>query len=175
MQLSIRQCLPSDLHALQAIGRETYNETFGAMNCKETIDKYLEQAFSLDKLAVEFANPACQFFFLYADEQLVGYLKVNEAPAQSDINDASSLEVERIYVRKQHKGKGLGKVLMNHALKLAIQFGKDYVWLGVWEENRAAIEFYKKMGFEEFGQHFFKMGDEHQSDLVMRKNLIVSH
>jgi ribosomal protein S18 acetylase RimI-like enzyme len=43
------------------------------------------------------------------------------------------------------------------------------VWLGVWEKNEAAIAFYKKMGFEEAGRHSFRMGDELQTDLVMKK------
>ena len=100
---------------------------------------------------------------------MVGYLKINDAPAQSDINDPESMEVERIYVRKEHKGKGLGKVLMDYALQQAKEKKKNYVWLGVWEKNVDAIAFYKKMGFRETGRHSFRMGDELQSDLIMKK------
>lgn len=99
--------------------------------------------------------------------ELVGYLKINDAPAQTDINDPESMEIERIYIRKEHKAKGLGKVLVDYTLQQARK--KNYVWLGVWEKNVDAIAFYKKVGFIETGRHSFRMGDELQSDLVMKK------
>ena len=43
-----------------------------------------------------------------------------------------------------------------------------YIWLGVWQENPKAIQFYTKNGFEVFDQHVFKLGDEEQTDFLMR-------
>jgi ribosomal protein S18 acetylase RimI-like enzyme len=42
------------------------------------------------------------------------------------------------------------------------------VWLGVWEENKKAIQFYTKNGFVAFDQHIFKLGDDEQTDIMMR-------
>jgi ribosomal protein S18 acetylase RimI-like enzyme len=44
----------------------------------------------------------------------------------------------------------------------------DYVWLGVWEKNLRAIQFYKKNGFVEFDQHLFILGDDPQTDIMMK-------
>ena len=169
MNISIRQCLINELDTLQRIGYETFDETFRPINSPETMDKYLQEAFSMKKLSEELSSTYCKFYFIYLDNVLVGYLKINDAPAQSDINDPESMEVERIYVRKEHKGKGLGKVLIDYALQQAKEKKKNYVWLGVWEKNVDAIAFYKKMGFREAGRHSFRMGDELQSDLIMKK------
>jgi ribosomal protein S18 acetylase RimI-like enzyme len=167
MHVRIRRCLPSELEVLRAIGRETCDDTFRSMNTEETMNRYLEEAFAPARLAAELANPASEFWFLFLGEELAGYLKVNDAPAQTDLNDPDSLEVERIYVRREHKGKGLGKALMEHAIRLARERKRASVWLGVWEKNAEAIRFYGKMGFRETGRHTFRMGDELQSDLVM--------
>jgi diamine N-acetyltransferase len=169
MAINIRPCAINDLYKLQSIGPDTYDETFRMMNSPETMDKYLQEAFSLKKLSKELRSKYCKFYFMYLDNELVGYLKINDAPAQSDINDPESIEVERIYVRKKHKGKGLGKVLMDYALQQAKEKKKYFVWLGVWEKNKDAISFYKKMGFWKAGRHTFRMGDELQSDLIMKK------
>ena len=139
------------------------------MNTKETIDSYLQDAFNKEKLTAELDNKNSKFYFLYVDKDLTGYLKVNEAPAQTDIKDQESIEIERLYVRKEFKGKGLGKELMNYAIQLAREMKKNYVWLGVWEKNTDAISFYTRMGFNEFGRHPFKMGNEMQNDLIMKK------
>ena len=112
-----------------------------------------------------------EFYFIYANDQLAGYFKINYAPAQTDLNDPDSLEIERIYVKKEFKGKGLGRQLMDCAVKLAEMAGKKYLWLGVWEKNKGAIGFYKHSGFTESGKHPFKIGDELQTDLIMRLNL----
>lgn len=169
MKISIRQCTISDLDTLQKISYETFDESFRNMNTRETIEKYLSESFSKEKVQSELSNPASKFYFLYADNKLSGYLKINEAPTQTDINDVDSIEMERIYIRKEFKGKGLGRHLMNYALQLAKEMKKNYIWLGVWEKNLDAIAFYKKMGFQEEGKHSFRMGEELQTDFIMKK------
>ncbi len=171
MEILIRECNESDIEILKRISYETYDETFRKMNTAETMNLYLQAAFNNEKLLNELSTPGSRFYLLYADNNLAGYLKVNEGPAQSDINDPDSLEIERIYVKQSYKGSGLGTYLINYALKLAIMSGKRYAWLGVWEKNIGAISFYKKMGFTQFGKHSFKMGNELQSDLILRKTL----
>ena len=169
MNITIRQCLSNELESLHLIAYETFDETFRSLNSPETMDKYLRESFSMEKLAQELGNAHCKFYFIYLDNELAGYTKINYTPAQSDINDPQSVEVERIYVRKKYEGKGLGKLLMEHVFQQAKQNRKKSVWLGVWEENATAIAFYEKLGFEQAGQHLFQIGNELQSDLIMKK------
>ena len=58
---------------------------------------------------------------------------------------------------------------MEYVFQQAKQNKKKYVWLGVWEKNVNAIAFYEKMGFKQAGQHLFQIGNELQSDLIMKK------
>lgn len=132
---------------------------------------YLDKSFDIERLRAELLNANSMFYFLYSDGELSGYLKLNEAPAQTDINDGQSLEIERIYIAKEFQGKGLGTELMDRAIDLANMRKKLYVWLGVWEENEKAVLFYKKNGFYQIGTHSFFMGDDEQTDYIMRKNL----
>jgi len=171
LNFTFRQCVPDDVYLLRNFSARTYYETFAHMNTSPNMKAYLEQSFSIGKLRCELSNSDSLFSFLYADGELAGYLKLNEAPSQTDINDLQSLEIERIYVAKEFQGKGLGNVLMNKAVNIANARNKLYVWLGVWEKNDRAISFYKKNGFYEVGTHPFFMGDEEQTDFVMRKNL----
>jgi len=167
----IRPCTPGDLEALRHISIETYEQTFRGMTSRETMDAYLGEAFAREKLEKELAAEGCHFFFQECGMELSGYLKLNEAPDQSDLNDPRSLEIERIYVRAPFQGRGLGKTLMDFALRTALASRKDYVWLGVWEKNSAALAFYSKMGFAVAGTHSFRMGEELQSDLIMKRLL----
>ena len=168
---TIRPCTAADLDALREIARETYDQAFRHMNTADTMEKYLAEAFDRDRLAGELANASSRFSFLFADGELAGYTKTNEAPAQSDVNDTESLELERIYVRSRFQGRGFGKLLLHDAERQAESTGKRYLWLGVWERNLKAVSFYRTSGFREAGRHSFRMGDELQSDFIMRKDL----
>lgn len=167
----LKKCDLDDLEELAAIGRETYFETFHSMNSPETMSRYLDEAFNPEKLELDLRNESSHFYFLDVESETAAYLKVNFAPAQSDINDPDSIEIERIYVKKEFGSRGIGKFLIQHSIELGRKEGCTYAWLGVWEKNTPAIVFYKKMGFVVFGGHSFQMGDELQSDLILKKDI----
>lgn len=172
MNYDIRKCTLDDLQLLRDIAEQTYDDTFRAFNTPENMDAYLKSAFELNKIRDELLNQSSSFYFLWVDHELAGYLKINEAQAQTEINDAEALEIERIYVLKTFHSRGLGKVLLEYVLQLASGLNKSYVWLGVWEKNEKAIAFYKRNGFYRISQHAFYMGEDEQIDYIMRKELI---
>ena len=171
MDVSLRKCTISDLEVLCEFSKQNYYDAFIRLNTKENMDAYLAKAFDRQKLSAELHNKNSNFYFLYCDDHLAGYLKLNKAPAQTDINDVDSLEIERIYVAKEYQGKRLGQRLMDEAIKTAKQRGKKYVWLGVWQKNERALRFYQKNGFYEIGTHTFVMGDDVQTDYILRKDI----
>ena len=172
MTINIKKCTFEDLGLLQEISVETFNETFKNQNSPENMKAYLEKAFNLKQLEKELSNISSEFYFIYSNEEIAGYLKVNTNDAQSEIMGNDSLEIERIYISKKLHKQGLGKYLINKAIEIAIERNKEKIWLGVWEKNESAITFYKKLGFVQTGAHSFYMGDEEQIDFIMTKTLI---
>ncbi|MBM7651184.1 GNAT family N-acetyltransferase [Neobacillus cucumis] len=171
MTINIKKCTLQDLHRLQKISYETFNETFKDQNSPENMTTYLERAFNLEQLEKEIANSSSEFFFVYLNHEVAGYLKVNTNEAQSEEMGDESLEIERIYIKNQFQKHGLGKYLFNKAMELALELNKKKIWLGVWEKNENAIAFYQRMGFVQTGAHSFYMGDEEQVDFIMTKTL----
>ena len=161
----------NDIDQLQKIGRQTFFETFSAGNTEENMNKYLKEGFSIEKLTAELNNKNAEFYFAELDNNIVGYLKLNFGPSQTELKDDKALEIERIYVLKEFHGKKVGQILYEKAIQIARQANADYVWLGVWEENPRAIHFYKKNGFVEFDRHIFKLGNDEQTDIMMRLQL----
>ncbi len=172
MTINIKQCTLQDLQELQEISYETFNETFKHQNSPENMDAYLKKAFTLKQLEKELSNSSSQFFFVYFQNEVAGYLKVNINDAQSEDMGDESLEIERIYIKKKFQKHGLGKYLLNIAIESAMKRNKKKIWLGVWERNENAIAFYKKMGFVQSGSHSFYMGDEEQTDIIMTKTVM---
>lgn len=169
--VTISKASIGDVATLQIIGRQTFFETFAASNTEEDMKKYLDDNFTVEKITGELNNPDSYFFIAREDGEAIGYLKVNEGNAQTELKDNSSLEIERIYVLSAFHGKKIGQILYEKALTLAQALNKKSIWLGVWEENLRAIKFYEKNGFVAFDKHIFKMGEDEQTDIMMRKTL----
>ncbi len=152
----------SELSLLQEISKNTFEETFAAFNTKEDMTHYFEHNLSLDQLALELQSPASSFYFIYVEEELSGYMK---------LNISETFEIERIYILKKFQGKGIGNTLMNFAIDQSKSLGFNSLWLGVWEHNTKAISFYKSLGFQPFGEHDFLLGSDLQRDILMRLDL----
>ena len=164
----LKRVYPEDLAQLQQIGRQTFLETFAASNSEENMTTYLAEGFSTEKLSTELHDAHSEFYFAILGEKVIGYLKVNFGPSQTELKDDKSLEIERIYVLQEFHGKKVGQMLFDKAIQIAKQQHADYVWLGVWEHNPRAIQFYKKNGFVEFDRHIFLLGNDAQTDIMMK-------
>lgn len=165
---SIKKVNKTEVEQLQSLSRQTFAETFSDSNSKENMNKYLAENLSIEKLSEELNNENSHFFFIKDGERNIGYLKLNMGPSQTEMKDETALEIERIYVIQEYQGKKVGQQLYEKAIQVAKEKKAQYVWLGVWEENHKAIQFYNKNGFQVFDKHVFVLGDEKQTDLMMR-------
>lgn len=161
-----------EIAQLQAIGRQTFHETFAESNSAQNMAKYLEEAYSHEKLSAELKDPNSLFYFAINENEVIGYLKLNFGNAQTELKDKSAIEIERIYVAKAFHGKKIGQLLYDKAIEVAKVKMVEYIWLGVWEENHRAINFYTKNGFVAFDKHIFVLGEDAQTDIMMKLELV---
>lgn len=170
--IEIKKITLNDLAALRALSIKTFTDTFAKDNTPEDLKEYLDQAYTEEKLANELQNQDSEFYFIYSEDQLAGYLKINVNEAQTETIEEDALEIERIYIDSNFKRLGLGKMLYHKAIERAKELNKTSIWLGVWEKNFSAMKFYHKMGFTQVGQHSFYMGEDEQIDLIMKMELM---
>lgn len=169
--IAIRKVSLDDIAILQQIGRQTFMETFSESNSDENMARYLEEGFSIEKLSQELRSTTSQFYFALLDGEVIGYLKLNTGDSQTELQDDNALEIERIYVLGAYHGKKVGQLLYDKVLEIAHKRRASYVWLGVWEKNPRAIRFYQKNGFVAFDKHIFRLGNDEQTDIMMKKTL----
>ncbi len=170
MSIKIRPIQLSEADTLATLGRFTFYEAFWKKNNPDDLEMYLDSAFAKAQLEKELSNPDCHFFFVTVASQIIGYLKFNTANAQNELRDEKGIELERIYIIAPHQGKGLGKQLLDFAENFAKEKDKEYLWLGVWEHNPDAIRLYEKEGYVTFDTHIYTIGNDPQTDHLMRKN-----
>lgn len=163
----IEMAQSTDVNTIRDLSIATFAETFASLNTEEDMEQYNERHFSTDELQREIDNPDSTFVVAKVDGVPAGYMKVNVGDAQTEEMLGNRMEVQRLYILRQYKRNGLGARFMHTAFDMARAQGKSVIWLGVWEHNDAAIAFYKRMGFVQFGSHDFVLGEDRQMDLLM--------
>ncbi|MFH5835662.1 GNAT family N-acetyltransferase [Proteiniclasticum sp. C24MP] len=169
--MTIRECGLKDLTVVKQICEKTFMETFGEENSEDDMKKYLQETFSEEVLKKELEEEDSLYFLVFMEERPVGYMKLNFREAQTEKGHEEAMEVQRIYVLRDMKGKGIGKMMLTKAMDIGKERNLQYVWLGVWEHNKAAIAFYEKLGFRQFDTHVFVLGEDRQIDHLMKRSL----
>ncbi|MDB5251090.1 MAG: family N-acetyltransferase [Flaviaesturariibacter sp.] len=171
MNLTIREGTVADALLLADISRQTFYDTFAADNTPEDMDLFLNEQFTRGRLMLEPGRPELTFLIACDRKKTAGYVKLREGPAPSVLAGRNTLEIARLYAVKEYIGSGVGKLLMQASLTLAKDRKKEAVWLGVWERNQRAIDFYHRWGFEKFDEQDFLLGTDLQRDWLMKKEM----
>lgn len=169
--ITIRRATETDNLLLAEFGARTFYDTFAEHNTPENMAAYLAVTFSPEKQARELVNSDIIFFIAEQDGAIAGSVKLVEGSAPSCITGNHPIEIARLYVDKSVFRTGIGSRLMERCFNEALQKKCDVVWLGVWEHNTRALEFYRTWGFTEVGSHIFQLGDDPQTDLLMQRTL----
>jgi GNAT superfamily N-acetyltransferase len=160
-----------DAALVAGLSRRTFYETFAPHNTEENMRIFLEEQLPPERQMAEVGAPGRIFLLAYIDDEPAGYASMREAEPPKGLDDQKAMEIVQLYSEQKMIGKGVGAALMKACLDQARQRGKDWVWLGVWEHNQRAIAFYRKWGFEPFGEHVFLVGLDAQTDWWMKKKL----
>jgi ribosomal protein S18 acetylase RimI-like enzyme len=171
MAVTIRYATKKDAELIADLTRTTFYETFGPDNKEEDMKLFMEGKLNKQLLMEEVGQEKNIFLLAYHDDEVAGYARLREDNNPPLLQGKSTIEVARLYAKTEMIGKGIGHALMHRAIEIAREKRKKMVWLGVWEKNHRAIEFYRRWGFEKFSDHEFILGNDIQNDWLMQKKL----
>ncbi len=170
--IEIRLASHEDAKILAHLSGQTFSETFAHLNSAEDMKAYLTTQCNAETLADELRDPASLFFLAYTNNEPVGFAKLRRTKIPDEVKESNAIEIQRLYVLKKMIGKKIGKYLMEKCIERARFENFKTVWLGVWEHNYHAIAFYRQFGFETCGTQIFELGQDRQTDLIMKKNIM---
>ncbi len=171
--LKIRRGTAADAETLAPLAVKIFNDTFAAnpLNKPEDMRAYIAEFMSVSAFELELNDKNSVFFIAEADDEMIGYAKLQEHSTENCVSDKSPIELCRLYVAQEFHGKGIAHKLMNECFDEAKRKNFQTMWLGVWEFNFRAQKFYEKLGFSKVGKHIFQLGSDPQTDLVMERKL----
>lgn len=171
MELHIRQATVADADVLAQLGATTFYDTFHTFQTEEDMRKYLAHTYTSEKLKANLLNPDVFYYLAEDGNKAVGYVKLLLHVNVEQMPGARVVEMEKIYVLQDYLGTGVGKKLMQQSIVAAVHEKFEWMYLGVWQHNTRAIEFYKQFGWEVFGVRKFQLGDNIEDDFIMRLKL----
>jgi ribosomal protein S18 acetylase RimI-like enzyme len=166
----VRVADSNDAALLAKLGSETFYETFSQYHTEEDMRLYLKKAYNEEQITANLLNPAIHYAILMDNDEEIGYVKLL-LDANNPKLESKQIELEKIYVLKAKIGSGAGRKLMEYAIEYSIQHGFNVLFLGVWEENTRAVNFYKTAGFEIFDTRTFQLGETLCDDFLMKLEL----
>jgi ribosomal protein S18 acetylase RimI-like enzyme len=174
LRISIAKANLATATRLAALGSQTFSETFAADNTPEDMATFLAQTYGPEIQLGELQQGRYTFLLAEMQGELVGFAKLwrdSTLGLAADEPAQGRLELKQLYVAEEWIGTGLGAALMRRILDLAKAENCTAIVLGVWERNERAKAFYQRLGFREIGEVAFKLGEDVQRDLIMRKGL----
>jgi diamine N-acetyltransferase len=169
--VDIRFAKPEDAALIADMSRKAFYDTFAKDNTPTDMELFMEKQFSKEKLMDEVKQDSQFFLLAYKDGEPAGYAFLRKTVPEGIESDGKWMEISRIYVLKQFIGIGAGSALMQSCIDFAKEHDASVVWLGVWENNLPAIAFYHRWGFKKFSTHPFRLGNDVQTDWLMKKEL----
>ena len=164
----IRRAKESDLNELSVFATQAFYDAYDWYNTSENMRDYVKKYFSTANLLSEFKQTDTVFLIALDDYQkIIGYAKMGKGNNNSELKESHS-EIERIYVKTKLQRAGIGQKLIDEIILITQQRNQKIIWLGVWQKNEKAVNFYNKFGFEIFGTTTFVLGNDPQDDFMMK-------
>ena len=141
----IRPALPRDYDAILPLAGEVHAQHAAALPTVFRTDACALPRAYFDELL---ANDTATIYVAEVGDAIVGFaiFTVFEAPPYEILVPRRIAFVESIVVTLAHRGKGIGRGLMQAAIAWGRARGAHSLELAVWEFNREAIAFYEHLG-----------------------------
>ena len=154
-----------DIESVAALANEIWNEHFVDIIGQAQVDYMLEKFQSTAAIASQISQ-GYQYYLLMHDGQEAGYLALVPSPG------TSSAQLSKIYIKKQYRGRGLGKAAIVFVEDFCRQMGLRTLWLTVNKNNVGPIAFYEHLGFVNLGGTIQDIaGGFVMDDYKMQKNI----
>ena len=167
--LTVRRASEGDVGALALVGSATFLETYALTLPGPDIVRHCAKAHVPEVYARWLAAPDCAAWVAEAGTTVVGYAVLTPSALPGVL--PGDLELQRIYLLSRFQGTGGGRALVEAVAAEAHRRGGARLTLGMYAENRPALAFYTRMGFEQIGTREFRVGDRLCADYVLGRPL----
>jgi ribosomal protein S18 acetylase RimI-like enzyme len=168
----IRRAALQDADALALVGAATFLETYAEIVSGRDMIMHVASKHAPALYALWAEDPSVRIWIAETHTRApAGFLVLIPATLPVEGPEAGDLEVLRIYVLDRYHGTGLGHALIRVAIEEARARKAPRLVIGLHGENKKALAFYRREGFDVIGRRTFIVGDAVCDDLVVALSL----
>ncbi len=166
MSVVIRSAVPQDAALLAAFAAQSFTHTYRELSDAQEIADYVGEHFQPDVMAGVIGDAACSTLLAWVGDELAGYAVVKATAPPDCVTQPGPLKLWRLYLGERFIGQGLGARMMQAVHDEAHRRGAQTLWLGVYDRNVRAVQFYERFGFAKVGGQEFLFGGQIYIDPV---------
>lgn len=172
--MQIRYGTPADAERLAHFAAQTFTATYRDLDNAKDIADYVAEHFSITAVAAVLCDPACTTLLAEEGATLAGYGVLRQKEPPPCVFGPGSINLWRLYLDTAFIGQGLGARLLAAVHAEAARRRAATLWLGVYERNVRAVQFYEYNGFRKVGDHEFLFGGDTYIDPIYAAPVLVA-
>jgi len=133
------------------LGEQAYREHYLHLWPNSDPSPYLESSFTGTILNKEYRDPNAVHFIIRKESTGIGILKLQHRTSFEGYKNEAALLLEKIYLIREHTGKGYGKIILALVEVYARDLEKKSILLDTMKKGRA-LSFYINYGFRVVGE-----------------------
>lgn len=136
---------------------------------------YLQEQYSKNNIKLEINEEYSSYYFILYKGEKVGNFRIKWNELLPHYPHVKSVKLHRIYLDPKVQGKGIGSQLLHWLEQEAIVKQYKIIWLDAMDKKLAALQFYKKLGYQYYSHCFLDfplMFDEYRKMVQLFKRLV---
>jgi len=153
-----------DIPTIQSLAHLVWPATYGNLMSANKLEYMLQLIYSAESLRQQMQQ-GHHFLLASIHKTAVGFA------SYSATKEVAVYKLQKLYVRTDIQGRGLGKALINHVIDRIQPLQASALLLNVKRDN-TAVAFYEKMGFAVVREEDIDIGNGYfMNDYVMEKKV----
>ena len=168
MAFPITSATYADGDDLAMLAARTFADTFGHLYAPPDLAAHIAGSCRADyfRRALDKGDTV---LLLREAGRAIAYAKVGDVELPVGPHPEGSQGIHRLYIDREFQRQGLGRRILEHLFTLPRIAQAPVLYLGVWEENAAALALYTRFGFTQVGEHVFMVGNHADRDIIMMR------
>ncbi len=164
--ISIIKATVKNIPEIQEIANKSWVVTYKSIISTQQIDYMLKTMYNTNVLIQQIENQNFEFYICVYSNTSIGFIAF-----EKNYQNSSKTKIHKLYILPNFQGKGIGKILINHSIKITLQNKNTALILNVNKQNSAKY-FYKKLGFTISYQEVINIGNGFvMDDFVMELSI----
>lgn len=168
MTITLRKATAEDAETLAQLCRDAFDDAFGHQYTPQDLAQFFDESYTAAVQLHEITHPDMHVMLAEEQGKVIGYALSGRCKLPVTDMHPDSYELQRLYLRKEATGKGIGSLLLKDAFAFFAARSAAEVYVGVWSGNTGAQKFYRAAGFEKIGGYHFMVGNHADDEWIMK-------